>query len=160
MRDLLEKYQRGIMRLSFMIAIGIIVFELILFAMKYQLNILVPDVDPDIYVRFYLLRPVIAVVILASANGMFFQFTKKGSIVHDTVALSFLSELLTVVVAVHYRYPVVYGIMAFPILMSCVHASEKMLERVFLVEIIGLLVDSVYITFATDLLSRPKYFHL
>ena len=158
--ELQERYQRGILRLSFMIAIGVIVFELLLFAMKYELNILVPDVNADVYVRFYLLRPVIAMVVLASFNGAFFSLSKKGTLLHDSIALSFLSEILTVIVAIHYRYPVVYGIMAFPIMMSCVYASERILERVFLVEIIGLILDVAYISYATDFLSRPKYFHL
>ncbi|MCR4781469.1 MAG: GGDEF domain-containing protein [Lachnospiraceae bacterium] len=158
--ELQEHFQNSLMRLSNLTCMVLIAFEFILCFLKYGIQLMPADMEFDRYIRFYLIRPIVALLLLASFNGLFYLKSKRGELLHTSIPLSFLSEVLTIIIAVHYRYPVIYCIMVFPVLMSTVYGSEKVLRRVFLVEMIGLLLDTFYIHVFTDFFSRPPYFNM
>lgn len=160
LRELQEQFQDSFMKMSFLICMAFMLFEFVLFLLKYVVHIMPYTYSIPKYLRFYMARPLAALIIVASLNGIFYLRSKRGKLLHNSIPLAFISEVITVIVAVHYSYPVLYGIMVFPILMSVVYGSEIVLRRIFIVVMVGLCLDILYIQFCTDVFSRPEYFNL
>jgi|GEM_PF-3010751 len=158
--ELQEQFQDSFIKMSYLVCLAFMLFEVVLFILKYVVKIMPTYYGMEKYLRYYLARPIAALIIIASLNGLFYLKSKRGKLLHNSIPLAFISEVLTVIVAVHYNYPVLYGIMVFPILMSVVYGSEVVLGRIFIVELIGLVADCLYVQFCTDLFTRPEYFNL